>query len=108
MDNENEKIWNDIDIKTKIYDHGNTSIKITNLATEKLIDDKYNEDIKISVDDFKTNITKQEFEAYEKVKVSGVINMLAVDIVSKFSKLSIKQVEKIMFSYNRLKKKYNS
>lgn len=88
------------------FGENDTSIKIVDLAKKEMIDDNYKDTKKI-LTEFKTNITRQEFEAYEEVRVSGVTNMFCMDVVSKISKLSIEKIKEIMFSYDRLKKKYS-
>lgn len=51
-------------------------------------------------------ITKEEFEAYEKVRVSGVTNMFAVTTVSELSGLSREKISKIMGNYSELMDKF--
>ena len=51
-------------------------------------------------------ITKEDFEAYEKVRSSGVTNMFAVGTVSKLSGLSKEKVFAIMKEYSELSEKY--
>ena len=51
-------------------------------------------------------ITKEEFEAYEAVRSSGVTNMFAVNVVSELSGLSRDRVMKIMREYQLLMDKY--
>lgn len=51
-------------------------------------------------------ITKEQFEAYEKVKESGVTNMFAITTVKELSGLSIKVIGKIMRDYGDLKTKF--
>ncbi len=51
-------------------------------------------------------ITKEEFEAYESVRVSGVTNMFAVNTVSELSGLDRKTIVKIMQTYEELIEKY--
>lgn len=53
-----------------------------------------------------TDITKQEFEAYEKVRVSGVTNMFDVRVVQALSGLSREKILAIMKNYEELMKKY--
>jgi hypothetical protein len=52
------------------------------------------------------NITKEEFESYEDVRVSGVTNMFAVNVVCSISGLSKEKVMAIMKSYGDLMVKY--
>ena len=51
-------------------------------------------------------ITKEQFEAYEKVRVSGVTNMFDVSKVSILSGLNRDQIATIMKTYEELMKKY--
>jgi hypothetical protein len=53
-----------------------------------------------------TKITKEEFEAYEKVRRSGVTNMYAVNVVSSYSGLSKNKIIDIMKNYDALMKQY--
>ena len=52
------------------------------------------------------NITKEEFEAYEKVRKSGVTNMYYTQVVSEMSGLDKEQIMEIMKTYDKLCKKY--
>ena len=52
------------------------------------------------------NITKEEFEAYENVRESGVTNMFMVSAVSELSGLDVTKIMEIMHSYSELDKKY--
>jgi hypothetical protein len=52
------------------------------------------------------DITKDEFEAYESVRASGVTNMFAVNVVSQLSGLTREQILEIMKSYGQLTEKY--
>ncbi len=52
-------------------------------------------------------ITRKEFEAYEKVRVSGVTNMLMVGNVSELSGLSREVIMTIIKNYFELVKKYS-
>lgn len=51
-------------------------------------------------------ITKEEFESYEAVRVSGVTNMFAVDVVCELSGLTREKVMTIIKSYGDLNKLY--
>lgn len=51
-------------------------------------------------------ITKEEFERYEKVRVSGRTNMLMVSNVAILSRLSFKKVCYIINDYGNLKEKF--
>jgi len=51
-------------------------------------------------------ITKEEFEAYEEVRSSGVTNMFAVNVVQSLSGLSREKILEIMKTYGELLKKY--
>ena len=52
------------------------------------------------------NITKEEFKAYEEVRVSGVTNMWNVKLVEKLSSLSEEKILSIMKNYTELMEKY--
>ena len=52
-------------------------------------------------------ITKQEFQAYEEVRASGVTNVLDVGFVSRLSGLSREKIFEIIRRYNELNEKYN-
>lgn len=52
------------------------------------------------------NITKQDFEAYEKVRISGKTNMLDVRMVGALSDLSREQVLEIICNYGTFQDKY--
>ena len=51
-------------------------------------------------------ISKEEFEAYERVRKSGVTNIFAVGIVCKISGLSREKAIEIMERYGNLAEKY--
>jgi len=51
-------------------------------------------------------ITKEEFEAYEKVRASGVTNMFAVNVVCELSGLDREKVMEIMKTYQKLMDKF--
>jgi len=51
-------------------------------------------------------ITKEEFEAYEKVRKSGVTNMFDVPVVGRLSGLSRNKIFAIMKEYKELMEKY--
>jgi hypothetical protein len=51
-------------------------------------------------------ITKQEFQAYEGVRASGVTNMWAVDVVSDLSGLDQETIVAIMDNYSQLNEKF--
>jgi hypothetical protein len=51
-------------------------------------------------------VTKEDFEAYEAVRTSGVTNMFAVNVVSDLSGLSREQILFIMKHYNNLCEQY--
>ena len=53
------------------------------------------------------NVTKEDCEAYENVRISGVTNMWAIDMVSELSNLDRKTVVFIMDNYNKLNIKFN-
>ena len=52
------------------------------------------------------NITQDEFDAYEDVRVSGVTNMFNVSVVSDYSGLSKEKIIEIMTNYEILNNKY--
>ena len=52
-------------------------------------------------------ITKQQFQAYKKVQLSGVTNMMDVRTVGILSGLSKKEVMEIITRYDELSEKYN-
>jgi hypothetical protein len=51
-------------------------------------------------------ITKKEFEAYEKVRKSGKTNMFNTGMVGSLSGLDISTIRAIMENYNELDKKF--
>jgi len=51
-------------------------------------------------------ITKEEFEAYEAVRQSGVTNMFMISVVSELSGLPKGTIIAIMKDYRNLKEKY--
>ena len=52
-------------------------------------------------------ITKEQFEAYVDVQVSGVTNMWNVKLVGELSGLEEEEIMKIMKNYRTLKDKYD-
>ena len=54
----------------------------------------------------KKEITKEQFEAYEAVRTSGVTNMFDIRVVTELSGLSKEEVLDIMNQYEELDKKY--
>jgi len=52
-------------------------------------------------------ITKEQFEAYVDVQMSGVTNMFDVKTVGQLSGLEKEQIMTIMTSYSELKDKYD-
>jgi len=54
-----------------------------------------------------TEITKEQFEAYVNVQMSGVTNMFDVKTVGQLSGLEKEQIMTIMTSYGELKDKYD-
>ena len=52
-------------------------------------------------------ITKEQFEAYVDVQMSGVTNMWNVKLVSELSGLEEDEIMTIMKSYGELKDKYD-
>ena len=55
-----------------------------------------------------TEITQEDFEAYEDVRESGVTNMLALNVVSDYSGLSRDKILSIIKNYSVLREKYGS
>ena len=53
-----------------------------------------------------SNITQEEFDAYVKVQMSGVTNMLNIPVVSDYSGLSRDKIVTIMKNYTDLNNKY--
>ena len=53
-------------------------------------------------------ITQDDFNSYEKVRQSGVTNMMAVNIVSDYSGLSKDKIISIMQNYSALNDKYGN
>jgi len=53
------------------------------------------------------NITKEQYEDYEAVRVSGVTNMFAVGTVCDLSGLSRDEVKTIMKNYSALKEQFD-
>ena len=54
-----------------------------------------------------TEITKEQFEAYVDVQMSGVTNMFDVKTVGRLSGLEKEQIMEIMKNYGTLKDKYD-
>ena len=54
-----------------------------------------------------TEITKEQFEAYVDVQMSGVTNMFDVQMVSGLSGLNKEEIIEIMKNYGTLKEKYD-
>ena len=54
-----------------------------------------------------TEITKEQFEAYVDVQMSGVTNMFDVRTVSELSGLEKEEILEIMKNYGELKDKYD-
>ena len=52
------------------------------------------------------NVTQDEFDAYEDVRISGVTNMFNVSVVSDYSGLSKEKIIEIMSNYEILYNKY--
>lgn len=51
-------------------------------------------------------VSKEEYQAYEKVRVSGVTNMFALKTVMALSGLSREKVIEVMDNYGELMKLY--
>ena len=54
------------------------------------------------------NITQEDYQAYEDVRLSGVTNMFAVSTVSNYSGLSKDKIVSIMQNYGALNEKYGN
>ena len=54
------------------------------------------------------NITQEDYQAYEDVRLSGVTNMFAVSTVSDYSGLSKDKIVSIMNNYSILREKYGN
>jgi len=54
-----------------------------------------------------TEITKEQFEAYVDVQMSGVTNMFDVRTVGELSGLEKEEIMEIMKNYGELKDKYD-
>jgi len=54
------------------------------------------------------NITQEDYQAYEDVRVSGVTNMLAISTVSDYSGLSRDKILSIIKNYSALRQKYGN
>jgi hypothetical protein len=54
-----------------------------------------------------TEITKEQFEAYVDVQMSGVTNMFDVKTVGELSGLEKEEIMEIMKNYGTLKDKYD-
>ena len=52
------------------------------------------------------DITKEEFEAYERVRASGITNMFDVRTVQTLSGLTKEKILAIMQNYGKLMKQY--
>jgi hypothetical protein len=52
------------------------------------------------------NITKRQFEAFEKVRLSGRTNMFDFETVSRFANVDIGRVKTIIANYSKLKFKF--
>ena len=55
-----------------------------------------------------TEITQEEFEAYEDVRESGVTNMFNTAVVSDYSGLSRDKIISIIKNYSALRQKYGN
>ena len=55
-----------------------------------------------------SNITQDEFQAYEDVRESGVTNMFAINVVSDYSGLNKDKIVSIMQNYGALYDKYGN
>ena len=55
-----------------------------------------------------SNITQEDFDAYENVRESGVTNMFAINVVSDYSGLNKDKIVSIMQNYGALHDKYGN
>ena len=55
-----------------------------------------------------SNITQEDFDAYENVRQSGVTNMFAINVVSDYSGLNKDKIVSIMQNYGALHDKYGN
>ena len=55
-----------------------------------------------------SNITQDDFNAYERVRESGVTNMFAINVVSDYSGLNKDKIVSIMKNYGALHDKYGN
>ena len=55
-----------------------------------------------------SNITQEDFDAYEGVRESGVTNMFAINVVSDYSGLNKDKIVSIMKNYSALSDKYGN
>ena len=55
-----------------------------------------------------SNITQEDFNAYENVRESGVTNMFAISVVSDYSGLNKDKIVSIMQNYGALNDKYGN
>jgi len=55
-----------------------------------------------------SNITQEDFDAYEGVRESGVTNMFAINVVSDYSGLNKDKIVSIMKNYGALRDKYGN
>lgn len=67
---------------------------------------EFNCEVIVSKIEMKEKITKDEFEAYESVRESGVTNMFDSKVVSELSGLDKEKITAIMKQYSDLKKEY--
>ena len=51
-------------------------------------------------------ITREQFVEYEKVRLSGITNMMAVNTVSDYTGLDREEIREIMHDYADLKEQY--
>lgn len=90
---------------------GNEIISLTN-KNMKFTTSQYNKNIapimRKSVEKKAENITKEKFNDYESVRVSGVTNMFDVKTVCDLSGLVREDVFEIMKNFTELKEKYGA
>ena len=67
---------------------------------------KQNKELLININKM-TEITKEQFEAYVDVQMSGVTNMFDVKTVGDLSGLEKEEIMEIMKNYGTLKDKYD-
>ena len=54
------------------------------------------------------NITKEKFNAYKEVQMSGVTNMFAISLVSDLSGLEKDEIKDIMKNYDKYQQEFKN